>query len=120
MDRSIRVVLFTGILVASWLGCVASALADFQTPIVIRNARIVMGSGDVIEAGTIVVVKGRIVAVGADVEVPADAEPFDASGLIVYPGFIDANTHAGIAAKEPGEDELKRIADERPPARYGG
>ena len=119
MDRSIRVLSFVGILVASWVGWIASAHADFQTPIVIRNARIVTGSGEVIESGTIVMEEGRIVSVGADVEVPADAEPFDASGLIVYPGFIDANTHAGIVAKEPSEDVLKRIADEVPDPRQG-
>jgi len=119
MNRSIRVVSFAGILVATWMGWVASAQADFQTPIVIRNARIVTGSGDAIENGTIVIEKGRIVAVGAVLVVPADAEPFDASGLIVYPGFIDGNTHAGITAKEPGEDALKRVDDEMPDPRQG-
>jgi imidazolonepropionase-like amidohydrolase len=119
MDGSIRVGLIACILVASWVGWVASAHAEFETPIVIRNARIVTGSGDVIEDGSIVVEKGRIVSVGADVEAPADAEPFDARGLIVYPGFIDGNTHAGIVAKEPGEDALKRVDDETPDPRQG-
>jgi imidazolonepropionase-like amidohydrolase len=62
----------------------------------LTNARIVVAPGRVIERGTVVVRDGRIAAVGANVAVPADAYPLDASGLSVYPGLIDAATGIGL------------------------
>ncbi|MGD8398470.1 MAG: amidohydrolase [Anaerolineae bacterium] len=50
-----------------------------------------------VEGGTVLVDdEGRIVAVGADVEVPEGVEIVDATGLHVFPGFVDAHTHLGI------------------------
>ena len=54
----------------------------------------------------------RIKAVGADVDIPPHAEILDATDLIIYPGFIDANTHMGITRKEPSADERARVEDE--------
>ena len=62
----------------------------------ITNARIVTVSGATIDKGTIVVRNGLIDAVGANVATPADAQVFDATGLTVYPGFIDALTNLGL------------------------
>lgn len=67
----------------------------------ITNARIVTVSGPIIEKGNIVVRNGLISAVGADVSVPADVEVFDAAGMTVYPGFIDALTSAGLQSARP-------------------
>lgn len=39
---------------------------------------------------------GKIAAIGTDLTAPADAEIFDADGLDVYPGFVDAHTHIGL------------------------
>ncbi len=39
---------------------------------------------------------GKIAAIGADLDAPADAEVFDADGPEVYPGFVDAHTHIGL------------------------
>lgn len=62
----------------------------------ITNAKIVTVSGATIEKGTIVIRNGIIEAVGASVATPADAQVFDATGLTVYPGFIDAFTSLGL------------------------
>ncbi len=62
----------------------------------ITNAKIVTVSGATIEKGTVVIRNGLIEAVGANVSAPADAQVFDATGLTVYPGFIDALTSLGI------------------------
>jgi imidazolonepropionase-like amidohydrolase len=67
----------------------------------ITNARIVTVSGPDIEKGTVVLRNGLIDAVGANVAVPADAKVFDATGLTVYPGFLDALTNLGIAQRAP-------------------
>jgi len=65
----------------------------------ITNAKIVTVSGSTIEKGTVVIRNGLIEAVGANVAAPPDAQVFDASGLTVYPGFIDALTNLGLAAQ---------------------
>ena len=62
----------------------------------ITNARIITVSGATIDKGTIVIRNGLIDAVGANVATPADAQVFDATGLTVYPGFIDALTGLGL------------------------
>ena len=39
---------------------------------------------------------GKIASIGTDLTAPADAEIFEADGLDVYPGFVDAHTHIGL------------------------
>ncbi|CAM3655194.1 amidohydrolase family protein [Roseateles saccharophilus] len=64
----------------------------------LTGARIVTMKGDeVIEGGTIVVDGNRIVAVGKDVAVPADARRIDAAGKTIVPGFIDAHWHGSMS-----------------------
>ncbi len=62
----------------------------------ITNARIIPVAGAPIEKGTIVIRRGIIEAVGANVTVPGDARIVDASGLTVYPGLIDAFSDIGL------------------------
>ena len=68
----------------------------------ITNARIVPVSGPAITRGTIVIRDGLIVAVGANVQAPADARVIDGAGSSVYPGFIDATTHLGVPSRRAG------------------
>lgn len=77
--------------VALLLGAAASP----QT-LVITNARIVPVTSPVIEKGAIVIRDGKIAAVGAKVAPPPGANKIDASGLSVYPGWIDAYTELGL------------------------
>ena len=53
-------------------------------------------SGPVIPRGTVLIREGKIVAVGADVAVPADAQRVDAAGKIVTPGLVNAASQIGI------------------------
>jgi imidazolonepropionase-like amidohydrolase len=64
--------------------------------IAITNGKILTITQGVIEQGTVLVEGGRIVAVGPDIEIPADAEVYDASGKVVTPGLIDAHCHVSI------------------------
>jgi len=66
----------------------------------IINAKIVTVSGATIDKGTVVIRNGLIESVGANVAAPADAQVFDATGLTVYPGFIDALTNIGMPAAQ--------------------
>lgn len=93
------------------------ASADYEPPIVISNAKIIVSPDRTIDRGSVLIVKGRIAEVGEAVHVPADAVAIDADGLVVYPGFIDADTHAGISASEPGNEDRARWEDENPDVR---
>src|SRR5262249_27961175 len=66
----------------------------------IREARIVVAPGKVLESGTVVIREGIIDAVGADVKVPVDAIVIEAKGQTVYPGFVDAATNQGYDATQ--------------------
>lgn len=81
--------------------CLLSGVAARAQSYAITNARIVTVSGATIEKGTVVVRNGLIDAVGANVTAPADAQVFDATGLTVYPGFIDSLTNLGLPAPRP-------------------
>jgi len=54
----------------------------------IRGAEIHTMAGEVIKSGIILIEQGKIVAIGDNVMVPAGAEIIEASGWILYPGFI--------------------------------
>ncbi len=53
-------------------------------------------SSDAIEAGTLLIQGGKIVDMGTDVAIPADARVIDAAGLHVWPGMIALNTDVGL------------------------
>ncbi|GAA4049928.1 amidohydrolase family protein [Parerythrobacter jejuensis] len=64
--------------------------------VAITGARILTMTGEgagAIDNGTIVIEGDRIVAVGADVAVPAGATMIDASGKTIMPGLVDAHAH---------------------------
>ncbi len=77
------------LLATSWVALPAAA-----QDLVISNARILDGTGTVIERGSVVVRDGRIAAVGADASgAAANAIRIDAGGRTVMPGFVDAHRH---------------------------
>ena len=62
-----------------------------QSQLVIRNGRIVDGTGAEGYFGDVAICDGKIVAVGAGIA--AGDNEIDAKGMIVAPGFIDIHTH---------------------------
>jgi len=74
---------------------VTVAPAHAQT-VAITGGTVYPVSGPAIQNGTVLMRDGKIVAVGADVAVPAGAQRIDATGKIVTPGFIDASTTLGL------------------------
>jgi imidazolonepropionase-like amidohydrolase len=80
----------------AWLALAAScfALPAGAQDLVISNARILDGTGNAIERGTVVVREGRIAAVGVNASgAPANAVRIDAGGRTVMPGFVEAHRH---------------------------
>src|SRR5690242_10796110 len=63
---------------------------------VIRNATILTAAGPAIEGGSLLLQNGKIAAVGASVDAPADALVIDAAGKWVTPGIIDDHSHLGV------------------------
>lgn len=63
-------------------------------PIALKAAHLFDGrSGQLVSPGVVVVRGDRIVAVGRDAAIPADARVIDLGEATLLPGFIDAHTH---------------------------
>lgn len=75
------------------------ALATAQVTAFV-GGRIIDGTGQVIERGTLVVRDGRIAAVGpaATTAVPADAVRVDVAGKTMLPGLINAHGHVAATS----------------------
>ena len=69
-----------------------SAAAGAQD-VTITNARILDGTGKVIERGSVVVRGGKIASVAAGPAAKAAGRVIDAKGRTVMPGYIDAHRH---------------------------
>jgi imidazolonepropionase-like amidohydrolase len=79
-----------------------------QKAVVIKAARMFDGKSDrVVSSGLVVVVGGKIQAVGAGASIPAGAEIIDLGDATLLPGFMDAHTHlSGEASDDWKQDEL--------------
>jgi imidazolonepropionase-like amidohydrolase len=85
----------TSLLLASILA--VPAMAQPATGVyAIQGAKIYTLAGPPIEGGTVIIRDGKISAVGAHIEIPADAQVIDATGLEVYPGLFDPITQLGM------------------------
>src|SRR5213594_3478662 len=87
----------------AWLVVIACSLSfapqawSEEPPVfALTGARIVPVSGKPMDKGTIVIRNGVIEAVGANVQIPADARVLDFAGLTIYPGLIDALSDAAL------------------------
>jgi Amidohydrolase family len=98
-------VVCAGLCVAMLIGSSYAARGAGGEPryFAVVNARIVTGTGTVTDSGTVVVAKGLIQAVGANITVPPEAWVIDGKGLTVYPGLIDAGTDLGLPKDEGAE-----------------
>jgi len=81
----------------------------------LTNARVVQAPGEVLDGATVLVRDGLIEAVGPDVEIPYDARKIEADSLVVYAGFIDGLSHAGVQMPESEEEDGNGDGDEVDP-----
>ncbi|MFD5213947.1 amidohydrolase [Microbacterium sp. NPDC058345] len=70
--------------------------------VAIVGGRVVTGTGLQIECGTVLVSRGRIEAVGSELDVPHEARVINASGCWVLPGLIDPHSHIGAHEEANG------------------
>ena len=80
-----------------------------NAPILIRNAKIVDGSGSPWRYGDVVLAGERIAAVAAPGAFPAEncAEVVDAAGHVVCPGFVDILSHSILSLMVDGRSLSK-------------
>jgi imidazolonepropionase-like amidohydrolase len=79
--------------------CIASTPVPAKKqdhPIVLIGGTIHTVTGPVIEDGMVLFDKGKIMAIGKRVEIPAGAEKIDVTGKHVYPGLINAASTVGL------------------------
>src|SRR5947209_16754100 len=92
----------------------ATAPASNET-IALKGGRLLTVTHGVIENGVIVMQNGRITAVGgAGTAIPSGAKVIDVTGMTVYPGLIDSETHLGlteVSADRMTNDEIE-MSDE--------
>ncbi len=68
---------------------------------------IIVSPGVVIANGTLLIDKGRVVAVGEHVDVPMGATVTDVAGLVIIPGFIDVYTDYGLPDPTDGHRQSR-------------
>src|SRR5262245_2804888 len=103
-------VLFVCIAVGGLMFSVIPAAAQ---DLVITNARVIVGTGQVIERGVIIVQGGKILYVGTELAVRGPVNVIDAKGMTAIAGFIDGHRHiiGGDAQRYLNEQAADRMRE---------
>ncbi|MFC5571337.1 amidohydrolase [Lysobacter yangpyeongensis] len=67
-----------------------------SAPVLIQHATVLDGTGRRLDDADVLLRDGKVVAVGNDVQAPADAVRVDGTGKWVTPGVIDVHSHLGV------------------------
>ena len=86
-----------------------------MSALIIRNGRVVDPASHVDRVADVLISDGKVAEVGSGLSA-AGAETFDASGLVVAPGFIDMHVHL----REPGFEHAENIESGSRAAAAGG
>jgi imidazolonepropionase-like amidohydrolase len=65
-------------------------------PVLIQGAIVLTGTGTRLEGADVLMRDGKIISVGMNLDVPADALRVDGRGRWVTPGIIDVHSHLGV------------------------
>jgi imidazolonepropionase-like amidohydrolase len=105
-------------LVASGQSNVYPAAKQSQ-PIAITGATIHIGNGQVVNNATVVMVDGKITAVGNNITIPTGAQRIDAQGKHVYPGLILSASNLGLVeiSSVRASSDVREIGDLNPDVR---
>lgn len=85
-------------------------------PVFLTGGRVIDPTQNFDSVSNLLLVDGRIEALGSDINAPDGADVIDCSGHIVSPGFIDVHCHL----REPGREDVETIASGARAAAAGG
>ena len=88
-------------------------------PIAITGGTVHVGNGQVLNNATVLMVDGKITAVGTSVQVPAGARRVEAQGKHVYPGLILSASNLGLVeiGSVRASSDVREIGDLNPDVR---
>jgi imidazolonepropionase-like amidohydrolase len=110
MLKRFAIIAFIPLVALISAACAQAAKAAPAAPetIALRGGKLLTVSHGVIENGVVVMQNGKITAVGpASTVIPAGAKVIDVTGMTVYPGLFDAETHLGLT-----EVQADRMTDD--------
>jgi len=81
-------------------------------PVLIRDATVLDGRGQLIEHGSVLLSGGKVKAIGGAVTAPAGVTIIDGKGKWVTPGIIDVHSHlgAGPSPNVKGQDSINEFS----------
>ncbi len=85
-------------------------------PLLIKGAQVVDPSQGLEEEADLLVIDGKVAAIGKEFELPENTKTIDARHKHVFPGLIDARVYVG----EPGGEHRETIASASKAAAAGG
>jgi N-acyl-D-amino-acid deacylase len=88
-------------------GAIMSCASAADVDLLIRNARVVDGTGSPWFVGDVAVDDGRIVALAASLDVAA-GQVIEANRRVLAPGFIDVHTHVESSDNRDGLESIPR------------
>jgi imidazolonepropionase-like amidohydrolase len=88
-------------------------------PVAITGATVHIGNGQVVNNATVVMVDGKITAVGTNVQIPSGAQTINAQGKHVYPGLILSASNLGLVeiGSVRATTDVREIGDMNPDIR---
>lgn len=91
----------------------AQAPADRNGPWLIHGAKVLPMDGPPIERGEVLVVDGKIAAVGTELKTPPATERIEIDGGLVMPGIVELHCHVGVSGGDINDLVLPHNMDLR-------
>ena len=85
-------------------------------PLLLTGGRLVDPSQNLDTVGDLLLIDGKVAAVGGTIAGPDGARKVDCAGLVVAPGMIDVHVHL----REPGREDVETVATGAHAAVAGG
>lgn len=88
-------------------------------PIAITNATIHVGNGQVLNNASVLIVDGKITAVGGNINIPQGTQVVNAQGKQVYPGLILPSSNLGLVeiGSVRASSDVREVGDINPNVR---